>query len=49
MESLNGIYPDMSSCPPLHEWECIKCGALLELPTDDKAPRICEDCEEEEE
>jgi len=47
MESINGFYPDMFGLVPSHEWECRKCGCLLELPADGQPVTICEDCQEE--
>jgi predicted nucleic acid-binding Zn ribbon protein len=48
MESINGFYPEMYALIPSHEWECRKCGALLELPADGQPVTICEECQQEE-
>ena len=45
MESINGFYPEMFGLVPNHEWECRKCGCLLELPADGQPVTICEECE----
>jgi uncharacterized paraquat-inducible protein A len=49
MQALNGIYPITigEAFPTSHEWECRKCGQLIELPDWEGVPEtLCDECQD---